>query len=228
MKREKNMLMLAHNNGWWRAVWLKARLPLLAGLLVGLTTLLSPATAVQAANMTPNSGFENVCVGNIPCNWGNPLGFSGVTIASSGTAHSGSHSLSLSATISGGSAQSDCFPISAGSYDISFWYKTSSTNMVALQGGIYMYSAPACAGGAGNTAAFATPLRTDGTWSNVKGTLSPLPGTVSVRAEFFFHCGGTIFVTPCSPALTALFDDVCFAPAGECAFTTVFLPVIMR
>jgi hypothetical protein len=215
------IMQLTLSPGRWTIIrWLIAFV-----VLVAVVLLFNPTSTVHAANLTPNPDFESVCSG-VPCNW---TATWSATIASSPIAHSGNRSMSVTRDISAAGAQSDCFPISAGDYDLSFWYKTSSANIVFLQGGINTFAKLNCAGNGVETAIFPNPLRTDGKWSNVKQVITPPTGTKSVQVEFLFHCGGTFNVDPCSPAITAHFDDVCFAPAGTCPppYRT-YLPLIMR
>lgn len=214
------MMQLIHSQGRWAIMqWLSAF------VVFVVVMLFSPTSAANAANLTPNPDFESVCSG-VPCNW--TASFS-ATIASSIIAHSGNHSLSVRRNISAAGAQSDCFAISPGDYDFSFWYRTLSTNIVALQGGIYTYDKLNCTGAGGNSAVFASTVDTTGTWSRVTGVLGPLTGIKSAQVEFLFHCGGTFNVDPCSPAITAHFDDVCLAPVGTCPNPSViFLPLILR
>jgi len=192
------------------------------GLTVaGAGLYLLVAHAANAANLTPNPGFESVC-GSAPCNWSPTLG---TTVTSSTTAHSGSFSMSVSESVSGGGAASDCIsPLPAGTYSFSFWYNTTSTNIAALQGGLNFFAVPNCGGGGGNTALFASPLNTTGTWTQVSGMISAPAGTQSVWAEVFFQCGGTIGTTPCTPASTALFDDVFFGTSASTPEPSTWIP----
>jgi hypothetical protein len=146
-------------------------------LAVAAGAALIAVPSAQAANMVPNPTFQDSCSG-VPCHWS---GEGGATFVVSGTQpHSGSTSglLTLAtAGMVGGSAQSDCLPVTAGTtYNMAIWYRAPAAlagKLTRISFSPFFYPDANCDGGAVDQSApgaFTNSPNTDGSWHELTGT----------------------------------------------------------
>jgi hypothetical protein len=113
-------------------------------VLAGASLIL--AASGRGANLLQNPGFEADC-GGVPCNWASAG--AGATLARDTTvAHEGAASLRLTLSTAGVFAVGDCLSaITAGTYDVAFWYR-AVTYVGFIQGGYSGYPSSDCTGSA--------------------------------------------------------------------------------
>jgi hypothetical protein len=190
------------------------RRPTLLGFLgvLGSAFALVVVPSAQAANIVPNSGFENDCSG-IPCQW-NPSS-SGALTRDTSVHLTGSASLRLAGTLNGSTADtvSDCVAITPGTiYYMSVWYRTtgpvSPTNPVtSITFSAAYWSGANCTGSNGNPGAAKTlSPNTDGSWHRITGsttaTTNPPFDAHSAQLVISFSC-----LQACSDTNVVNYDD---------------------
>ncbi|MFN2467363.1 MAG: hypothetical protein ABR521_04425 [Gaiellaceae bacterium] len=179
-----------------------------AGLAVFVAALLAAAGAV-GANNAPNPGFEVDCGGDL-CNW---EGSSATISRDTTNPHAGTASVHASVTGSRGGPQ-DCFGAGEGTYDVSFWYRTSDANALGVEAQLAFLPDVNCGvGDTGSATIAAAPIVTDGAWHQVTGTATAGASTHSARLKLATVCAvgpGD----PCPAAVQINFDDVVVGTAA--------------
>jgi len=143
-----------------------------------LLVVVGGTPAVADAATPPNPGFEQDC-GGIPCNWTKSSGF---VTRNASVALAGSASIQIgpggSPSSSLGSATSDCFAISPGTYDASVsYYAVNNTTSVRLA--YAFYSSADCSSGYLDGTLLSTDTPTLNSWTLLSGKVTAPPGTVA-------------------------------------------------
>jgi hypothetical protein len=153
---------------------------------------LAPAARAAAANVVPNSGFEQGGCGNTPaiCGWEAADIPDSYMYQDGGVSHSGSASMSLEweTTDTGGAflewwgtqAFTDaafCAPIAPGVHAASFWYDADAGEQVSLDA--TFYQGVDCTGS--NSYDSTGSAVSDAGWQQSTGALTAPPGTQSAR-----------------------------------------------
>jgi len=180
------------------------------GLALAMSLVLG-VTSAQAANIVPNSGFENDCSG-IPCQW-NPSS-SGAITRDTSVHRTGAASLRLAGTLNGSTADtlSDCVTVTPGTtYYMSVWYSTtvvSATNpVISITFSASYWSGANCTGSNANPSAAKTNSPSnDGSWHLITGSTTaptnPPFDAHSAQLDISFTC-----LQACSDTKVVHYDD---------------------
>jgi hypothetical protein len=160
---------------------------LLLAILLGTLLASAHASVARAASLVPNGDFTNDCAG-VPCNWV----ASDVDVINRDTSVYRSAPAALRVhmytSIGGGATNVGCIPVSAGKYDASFWYRTSSTFATSASMSARYFSQPGCDQTYfvnGPTGVNSSPIQ-DSQWHLATGSFTfPQPGSVKVNLSTY-------------------------------------------
>jgi hypothetical protein len=188
--------------------------------LIGLCT----ASAASAANIVPNPSFEADCSG-VPCGWFGP-GNTGLATATRdtapGTAHIGEASYLVTSWYGEITIQSDCFAAGVlpgqNTYDLSYWYETTDSNITGVKAIAFFYSASDCNSGASAVdPGFTSPVA-DGQWHQVSAIQSSFTGSdQAARIWLTIDCGNQPVGQCATGPVTIRFDDMFLQPRAPTA-----------
>jgi hypothetical protein len=175
------------------------------------------AGAAQAVNSVPNPGFETASAGDpcIPNQW-SPLGGSfgscvGPILRDTVVFHAGSASMKIGVdqqSVSNTPDISDCFTLTAGNANTSYWYRTDDATVSGTQFVVHSYSTPDCKGSPATQTLNVSA--SGGAWQHVTGVLTFPAGTGSGRVQLGMTCS-------CGAPSIINFDDVSIDPANPTA-----------